>query len=122
MITGDKAMTVALNDLILAQPPNLAKINCARAIEGIRHIIAGQETDRDKAWLIMREALKVDKRYLYLIIGNSFARRHGESTIIEEKTIQEILRRSWIIMDRFFHYRLHGDIPLSIDQFPLLSG
>jgi hypothetical protein len=102
--------------------PFLVEINCARAIEGIRHIIAGQGTEAKAAWPIMREALNMDKSYLDLITDNSIPRRHGQLKPVEENTIQEILRRSWTIMDRFFHYRLQGDTPLSIDRFPLLSG
>ena len=123
MATGDMAMSLALNDLILAQTvPKLAEVNCARAMEGIRHIIAGQGTEPKVAWPIMQTALNIDGAYRQLITNNSIPRRHGQLTIIEEKTIEEILRRSWVIMDRFFHYRLQGDTQLSIDQFPLLSG
>lgn len=123
MATADQAMSLALSDLVLAQTaPLLVEINCARAIEGIRHIIAGQGTKVKAAWPIMREALNIDKSYLDLITDNSIPRRHGQLKPVEEDTIQEILRRSWTIMDRFFHYRLQGDTPLSIDRFPLLSG
>lgn len=120
--TADQAMSLALSDLIMAQTaPLLAEVNCGRAIEGIRHIIAGQGTEAKAAWPIMREALKIDKSYLDLITDNSIPRRHGELKIIEENTVQEILRHSWTIMDRFFHYRLQGDTLLSVDQFPILS-
>jgi hypothetical protein len=122
MATAEKAMALALNDLILAQTiPNLAEVNCARAMEGVRQIIAGQGTEAKLAWPIMQTALNVDRSYREIITNNSFARRHGQFKTLPPDTIQEILRRSWTIMDRFFHYRLRGDTQLPIDEFRLLT-
>lgn len=119
--TGDQAMSLAINDLIQAQTgPLMPEINCARAIEGIRHIIAGQGTEPKRAWPLMHEALNIDRTYLDLITENSIPRRHGQFEIIAGATQEEILRRSWTIMDRFFHYRLRGGTRLPLDQFPLL--
>jgi hypothetical protein len=123
LATSDQAMSLALNDLILAQTmPAHAEINCARAVEGIRHVVAGQGIPPKTAWPTMRHALNLDEAYLELITRNSIPRRHGQLAPIEEILIQEILRRSWIIMDRFFHYKLRGDRPLSTSEFPLLVG
>jgi hypothetical protein len=59
MATADQAMSLALSDLVLAQTaPLLAEINCGRAIEGIRHIIAGQGTEAKIAWPITRGGVK----------------------------------------------------------------
>ena len=119
--TGDQAMSLAIDDLIQAQTsPLMQEVSCGRAIEGIRNIIAGQGTEPKKAWPLVREALNIDRTYLILITDNSVPRRHGEFKLIAGATQQEILRRSWTIMDRFFHYRLRGDTRLPLDQFPLL--
>jgi hypothetical protein len=123
MITNDQPMSLALNDLILAQTAPMQKeINCARAIEGIRHMIAGQDTDPKVAWPIMREKLNLDRQYLSLITDNAIARRPGEYHAVDDAVSEEILRRSWIMMDRFFHYRLRGDTQLPLTEFPLLLG
>jgi hypothetical protein len=123
MAASDEAMSLALNDLILAQTmPRHAEINCACAVEGIRHIIVGQGADPKVAWPKMRNVLNVDQAYLGLITDNSAPRRHGQLKPINEIVIEEILRRSWRIMDRFFYYKLREEKPLTISEFPLLVG
>ena len=121
MAEQDEAMSLAINDLILAQTSmNTAELNCARAIEGIRNIVAGQGVHPDIAWPRLRERLNINEQYLRLITKNSIPRRHGQFSPIDEELQHEILRRSWTIMDRFFHYRLRGDTQLPVNEFPLL--
>ena len=55
----------ALNDLISGLiSPHQAPIACARAIEGLRGLIAPEGTPPDKAWPYMHEALRVTMNYL----------------------------------------------------------
>ena len=67
MAEQDEAMSLAINDLILAQTStNTAEINCARAVEGVRNIVAGEGIHPNIAWPRLRERLNIDEQYLRL--------------------------------------------------------
>lgn len=117
----DPAIFMALNDLIIAITlPHHAVVNCARAIEGIRHIIAGAGTDPKKAWPIMQAALNIDEGYLRSITSLSTKPRHGHRVRVAGPDVGMVVARSWNIMDRFFHYSLGGSAPLPANRFPKL--
>lgn len=79
VVLADHPTFHALNDLILAiTVPHHSPVNCARVVESIRHMIAGQGTEAKTAWPQMRQALNVDENYLKLIMGTSTAPRHGQ--------------------------------------------
>lgn len=123
IILSDPAIFMALNDLIVSITlPHHAAINCARAIEGIRHLIAGVGMEPKKAWPMMREALNVDAAFLSLITKTSKDPRHGNRSHISGDVIGEVLMRSWKIMDRFLEYRKRGKRRLPLDEYPLLTG
>ena len=123
LLVAEPAIHMVLNDLILGQVfANHALINCARAVEGIRHMIAGHGTDPKKAWPIMCDALNIERPYIHPITENSTKPRHGNVVVVAGPTIRDVTQRSWIIMDRFFHYRLCKNQKLSDPQFPLLRG
>jgi hypothetical protein len=56
------------------------------------------------------------------LTDNAKDHRHGNRTVITDETANEITKRSWVIMNRFFEYRKRGSQPLSIDEFQILSG
>ena len=124
IVLEDVLIWPVFNDLISAiSGPNVAPVNCARAIEGIRHSIArGAITNRAKQWEMMRSVLNIDESYISLISDNSTDHRHGNRTMIRGAIVQEITSRAWVIADRFLEYRKRGSDPLPIDEFPLMKG
>jgi hypothetical protein len=121
-VISDSGFTLALADLLAAlMNPHEAPINCARVIEGLRHLISPNLSQK-QSWIQMRAALNVDEAYLKYITAHSENSRHGNRELIVGTIVAELLRRTWTIMDRFFEYRLGGRQPLSGDLFPLLKG
>jgi hypothetical protein len=119
----ERPLGLALNDLILAtELPGHTTINCARAVDGIRNLIAGDDTDSNVAWAMMHKALNVDKAYVQLISDLSKKHRHAKWVFIPEDEQNTSLSRSWTLMDRYFHLRLRKLDCLPIDEFPLLVG
>jgi hypothetical protein len=123
LVISDSRIVLALNDLIAANMnQHLASINCARAVEGLRHIISPGKK-RVTSWAGLRAALRVDESYLRLITENSIPHRHGDRLVkFEAPLTKKIMQRSWTIMDRFFEYSLRGRHPLPLSEFPLLKG
>ncbi|WP_316174701.1 MULTISPECIES: hypothetical protein [unclassified Bradyrhizobium] len=101
--------------------PHVSSTNCARAIEGLREMIANENIPRDKAWQRMQIALNASKDYIQSITNASRGPRHGDRTHIPGTVTTEIVERSWILMNRFLEYKKRGDTALPIDQFPMLS-
>ena len=123
LLVAEPALHMILNDLVLAQVfPNHALINSARAIEGIRHLIAGLGTEPKKAWPIMCNALNIERSYIQLITDHSTKPRHGNIVTLDGVTMLLITERSWVITDRFLHYLLRKKQKLSGTQFPLLRN
>ncbi len=94
-------------------------VNCARAIEGLKYLVATPGTSRSKAWEEFRNALHLGESYVRLIIENSIDNRHGNRVHISGEITTEVLRRSWTIMNRFFEYMLRGKT-LPNDELDLL--
>lgn len=112
---------MALNDLVEAiRIPHVASVNCARAIERIRHQIASPNASDSEAWKQMREALHIDRPFLQMITDISRAPRHGGRGYIPGTVTAETLRRSWLIMNRYIEFLKRGN-QLPQDDFPLLQ-
>ena len=112
-----------LSDLIISiSTPHEAIINCSRVIEGIKHLVAPNEDDDSKAWQQMRSALNVDKAYLTLITESSTNARHGRAERRGGLLVNEIVLRSWTVMNRFMEYRKRGNVPLESKDFCQLNG
>jgi hypothetical protein len=108
-----------LNDLIASiTTPHVSVVNCARAIDGIRHLISAKKND----WAAMHQALRVNAPYLMFISEHSKGPRHGNRGFVDGPTVNTILERSWMVMNRFLEYRKRncGDLPES--EFPTLTG
>jgi hypothetical protein len=111
-----------LNDLIRAiTEHHVSTVNCARAIEGLRHLIASPDASTTKAWKQMRETLRIDKAYLKFITDHSVDPRHGKPTYIPGNVTSEVTRRAWVVMNRYFEYLKNGERPLSETAFPMLA-
>lgn len=119
---GDPRLHLALNDLIVAiAVPGQITINCARAIEGLRHLMMPEnDPTRKLGWLFMQEELNISRNYREFINKNSTGHRHGEQHLIEGSIVQEALVRSWVIFNRYIEYRKRGGQRLSDPEFPLL--
>jgi hypothetical protein len=101
--------------------PHESSVNCARVVEGIRHLLATPGANTKKSWEEMREKLNLSIDYLKLITDVSTAPRHGDSTHISGTTTVEIARRTWSVMNRFLEYKKIGDDQaLDAAQFPML--
>jgi hypothetical protein len=121
LVVGEPALSMALDELIVAIAiPHHITINCARAIEGLRVLCIADNIPRSKGWPILRENLRISQDYLEFITEHSRANRHGERTSPSPDVLQEILERSWTIMDRFLAFRKSGSQPLPLSKFSLL--
>lgn len=123
-ITKEPMLFLALRDLISALgSADLAVVDCARAIEGLRNLMVPDEEDRKKSWGIFQANLNIDRAYREYVTNLSVGPRHGDrKQWINGGEIDEILQRSWKIMDRFFHFVRRGKIPLAAPEFGLLVG
>lgn len=66
LIMNDSASYMALNDLICSMStPLTSLINCARAVEGIRHVVSRPITEPKKQWPIMRDKLNISSPYIH---------------------------------------------------------
>ncbi len=122
LIVQEPALMLVFNDLIVAHTiPGHIEVNCGRAIEGIRNLLAPNDPDRSKGWSELRSVLRLQRSYIDLIINASIAPRHGDKTYTSQDRAFAILDRSWVIMNRFLEFRKRGNIFLSPDEFPILS-
>lgn len=101
---------------------NMIAINCARAVEAIRHLIAAPNSTPAEAWVSMRELLRVDRSFIQLVTDTSTGPRHGRRDGVDPIINQEIMRRSWIILDRYLHLKLNSNGRLAEEAFPVLFG
>jgi hypothetical protein len=121
IVVQERALLLALNDLIVPISQfNLATINCARAIEGLRTAMSQPGWTRDEEWEFMRQQLNLTKGYLKFVIDLSAEPRHGKRKAPEAGQQSEIIRRSWVVMNRFLEYRKRGSQQLQLADFHLL--
>jgi len=113
----------ALNDLIVAITiPHISSINCARAVDAIKHLISPTASTDKQAWEQMQSTLHLDKKYLTLVTDISKDARHGKGTHVSGSMTTEATQRAWTVMNRYFEFRKRGNKPLPISDFPLLKG
>ena len=113
---------MALRDLIAAiSLPHVAPIDCARAMEHLKHLIAPPGTNDRQAWQQLRLSLQIDEAYLKYITDYSTNPRHGKPGHTSGTVTMEITRRAWIIMNRYFEYLKRGNAVLDPSEFPMLT-
>ena len=123
LVLTEPPLFMALNDLIVAITlPHHSPVNCARAIEGLRSIITPPGMDRKDGWAVLRDKLRIEKEYLAFITQYSTGPRHGDRAHIPGNICDEIIKRAWIIMNRFLEFRKRGNQPLPESEFPTLSS
>jgi hypothetical protein len=119
----DIDISLAFNDLndALARP-RIASINCARVLDTVKKRLAPGVKNERAAWRIVQENLNTDEIYLQYISDHSKLSRHGQHTYLSTEETMELLRRTWIIFNRFLHYLIHYSSPLPIGRFPHLTS
>lgn len=123
MVASEPILIRHLSDLIQAiTVPHEAPMSCARAMDGLKHLIAAPSSNDNAAWQQMRHALRADMAYLKYITDSSKPGRHGKNARITGAVTTEAVRRSWTIMNRYFEYRKRGGTPLTETEFPMLLG
>jgi hypothetical protein len=113
---------MALGDLIQAITlPHVSPVNCARAVDRIKHLIASPGVDDAQAWKQMREALQMEETYLKFITDVSKNPRHGRRGHTPGAQTTEAARRTWSVMNRYLEYIKRGRKALPVDKFSLLK-
>jgi hypothetical protein len=125
LVVKEAELFLAINDLVMAITiPGHIAVNCARAVEGLRNIMLPDDPHRTLGWAYLRRELNLEKSYTEFITSASAGPRHGDRSdmadMAEEHT-QEILKRLWVIMNRFLEYRKRGNDTLPLSLFPFLS-
>lgn len=123
LVATDPNLSLALNDLIVAVSiPGHIAINCGRAIEALRKILVPVAPKRTQGWLELRRVLQLEQSYVEFVTTASANPRHGSDRYLPTQDIhQEVMKRSWIIMNRFLEYKKRGDQPLPVAEFPILA-
>jgi hypothetical protein len=123
IVLGTPNLFSAIKDLIEAiREPHVGAVNCARAIERIRHLSAAPGSSRAHAWKQLRHNLGIEQEYLEFVTSYSPGPRHGDPQHIPGNIASEITLRAWTIMNRFLEFRMRGDQPLPSSEFPILSN
>lgn len=123
LLLAEPALFMAMNDLIVSITlPHHAAVNCARAVEGLRVLMAPAGTPRQQAWPIFQENLNIDRAYREYVTDVSTGPRHGDRAFIPGDIVTETVKHSWIMMNRFLEYRKRGSHPLPLAEFPLLTN
>jgi len=120
LVMTNPTIFAALKDLIEAIPAYNTEVNCARAVEAIRQAMAPTDK-RIKAWQVMQDNLNVTERFLQFITEHSKGPRHGDVMKSQFAMVNETIRRSWIVMNRFLEFKKNGDQKLPLSTFPLLD-
>ena len=121
MLLVEPTLFLAFNDLIEAiTVPHESLVNCARAIERLKHLIAPPDSKDKAAWAALRLALRIDESYLKHITDTSANPRHGNPEYVSGDITTEVTFRAWAVMNRYLEYRKAGrQLPGS---FPMLGG
>lgn len=119
-VLGSPTIFVAIKDIVEGISATEASVNCGRAIEAIRESMA-PASDRKMGWQLMRDNLNVSQQFLEFITEHSKGPRHGDVLDIPFTEINETIRRSWIVMNRFLEFKKRSDNKLPLSDFPLLD-
>lgn len=121
LVVQERALLLALNDLIVPISQfNLATINCARTIEGLRTAMSPAGYGREEQWEFMRQHLNLTRDYLKFVTSLSTDPRHGNRKAPEAGEQSEVIKRAWVVMNRFLEYRKRGNQQLPPADFQLL--
>jgi hypothetical protein len=119
-VACDVDFSTALNDMTDAiSRPRATAVCCARAMDAIKNLLAPGRKDMP-GWRIVQKTLRADEAYLKHISDSSKSLRHGKHDYLPVDEAEELLRRTWTLVNRYFYHRLHSGKELPVDQFPQL--
>jgi len=119
-LANDINVLFALDDLIRGvEDVFLTRINCGRVVDALKKILAPVNNSKQQ-WQIFRNALNLDLDYLSFIMKASIEGRHGSRVASELGIEDELLRRTWTIMNRFLELKKRGLQKLPEDEFPFI--
>ena len=120
IVISDPTVFVALTDLIQSLVMlKEAPLRCGRAVDAIRHHMA-PKNDRKAGWPAIQKNLNLSEAFLKYITEASKGPRHGDVKRDTFATSQEVLKRAWIVMNRFLEFKKRGDQTLPLDEFSAL--
>lgn len=120
IVITDPSLFRALQDIIeCITIPHVATVNCGRIIDGIRRQIA-PGLGAKQGWPAMHKALNVSQKYQEYISEISTGPRHADPAFVSGQITAEVVKRTWIIMDRYLEYRKRGKAILTAPEFPEL--
>ncbi|WP_155803431.1 hypothetical protein [Bordetella sp. FB-8] len=112
---------MALRELITAiSLPHVSPVECARSMDRLKHLVVKPGTKDGVAWEQFRTTLRIGEDYLRFITDTSKNHRHGHPGYTPGTVTSEVVRRSWVIMNRFFEYLLSGSQTLDPGAFPMI--
>jgi hypothetical protein len=121
VISSDMHLFMALNDLNHAiSYPGLIGVNCGRIVEAIRKSNSSDSIDTSEQWAMLRSSLNLSRDYLQFIMDNSLEPRHGTRFGLDGRTLDELLQRTWKIIDRYIELKKRGTKSLPLGEFPIL--
>jgi len=121
LLASDQSLLMAFNDLISGITfPYYAHVNCARAMDAIRCIMAPNLNEK-AGWRFMQESLNAEEPYLVSLSHLSREGRHGKRVWIDPSLAEKAILRAWEVMNRFLYFKTHGEIILDPVKFPLLK-
>ena len=120
---ADDTFSMALNDLIEAISfPHNGTFYCARALDGLRHLIAPGALKKEDGWRAVQKALNASAAHLRHISKSSEGIRHADLSMRAATDAEDITKRMWILMNRYLVLKLRGLDYLSGPEFPLLDS
>lgn len=120
IVMSDPTVFVALTDLVQSLVMfKEVPLRCGRAVDAIRHHMAPRD-DRKAGWPTIQDNLNLSETFLKYITEASKGPRHGDVRDSTFATSQEVLKRAWIVMNRFLEFKKRGDQKLPLDAFPAL--
>jgi len=113
---------MAMRELITAiSLPHVAPVECARAIDRLKNLIATPGSKDKAAWQQLRDTLRINETYLKYISDASANPRHGQPGHTSGIITTEATRRAWVVMNRYLEYLVRGEQPLDPVAFPVID-
>lgn len=96
---------------------------CFRAIENIRQHFVKPGISKSQSWTIMHQALNISTQFIDnqpSLTVYSEQSRHGETQDIIDQDMEEMLNKTWKIVDRFCVYLKNNGTGLNLNLYPQL--
>jgi len=121
MIANDHELTYAMSDLVLPLLfPTLAPSHCRRVLNSLRKYLYPHPNDRE-GWKFLQKAINVDGSYIRWVRDNAHEPTHGSRSYIDAPTVKEMMKRTWIVMNRVIEFKKRGGVhSLPADEFFML--